>query len=181
MESYNFTLNKLINLNFHEYSSEFAVNGAKIFYNERQFVVLQQWEINTCLESIVFENIELKEKFSRNRINIWNTYYLICTTDSIPIDNDDIVSIEREARGFRKYVVRFLEDLQRIPFLDESESNETGNESPLFNVNSGNAPIVYKLIKYLDDNGGQERKLKQKEIEKAIAENNLIEEYKDEN
>jgi len=57
-------------------------------------------------------------------VNIWNSYMLICIEGSVESYFDLVMGIERDTTALRKYIIWQESDLNRIPFLDNTISED---------------------------------------------------------
>lgn len=120
MNNFNLVHNKLTNLNF-------LIEKNKNL-DEIEIIVYRKNDISVFLKQLNSEN-HLKEinKISRviknlteiKNLNISNSY-LILTTEN-KINYEDFYLIERNNIILRKYVIRNLSDLERIPFMENEE------------------------------------------------------------
>ena len=123
--------------------------------------------------SIISSFVIDKFLFNKN-INIWNTYLLLCVKNGVKLEQENEYLIERNQKGFRKYVIMSKDDLKRIPFLDSSEldifdvKQKKITESKLGNIG---VKSIYKIINNKDLSI---RKFEKGEIEKMVDE--IIEE-----
>jgi hypothetical protein len=170
MKAYEITINRLYEkgyakVDYKDLDEEF---GISCFRKEHIFVVLQNWDYGITIDDIKEETLRLRNALHQKRVNVWNSYYLLCV-DGQRVDDEMIFFIERESTGIRKYVIRNEDDLSRIPFLDNTPVRKI--ENPIqFNENINNyGEIVKKLFEYLKEQNGDNEKLDNKKIEQALS------------
>ncbi|MCP1307683.1 ABC-three component system middle component 1 [Paenibacillus tyrfis] len=170
MEAYNHALHRLSDVGFEAVSNITSDKmGIKCFSNSSKFVILQRWEVTTTIQGVLAEAAFLRDSLLRNRVNAWNAYYLICEAGNNPISEETVYSIEREPTALRKYVIRSALDLQRVPFLDPTQSMKKEISTEVLD-SIEMTETVTRLIEYIRKHDGERRKLSQKELETAIIE-----------
>lgn len=141
--------------------------GAILYEYEHIKVLVKHYNIAPEPKHVGDEAIELRERLLELDMNVWNTYYLICIDNEVEFD--DIYIIERNTRGLRKYVIREIFDLSRIPFLDaQGQLIEVNHKSK----NEGGkkiSPVVEEIEKQIKQNNGVEEKLNNRKIEEIVC------------
>ncbi|WP_257351434.1 ABC-three component system middle component 1 [Pseudalkalibacillus decolorationis] len=157
------TLDKLVSLGFDVLFSDIFHPNMAYCYKEPVGFILKKYNGEVSQEQIIIDAVEVRNKIKKINHNIWNTYFLVCFGPKFK--GNTPFSIERDARGLRKYVIQDLTDLDRIPYTDtrsieriddpfhitlqllENENGEVGN-----------------LINFLMKNDGAARKLNKEEV-----------------
>ncbi|WP_144499216.1 ABC-three component system middle component 1 [Bacillus sp. FDAARGOS_235] len=141
--------------------------GVILYEHEHINVLVKHYNIAPEPKHIGDEAIELRERLLMQDMNAWNAYYLICIDNEVEFD--DVYIIERNTRGLRKYVIREIFDLDRIPFLnthsqlrEKSDKNKNGDEKEI-------PPIVEEIERQIKQNNGIEERLDNKTIEEIAS------------
>ncbi|MEZ2649679.1 ABC-three component system middle component 1 [Bacillus wiedmannii] len=140
--------------------------GAILYEYEHIRVLVKHYNIAPEPKHVGDEAIELRERLLMQDMNVWNAYYLICIDNEVEFD--DVYLIERNTRGLRKYVIREIFDLSRIPFLNtqsqllekKDKSNNKGEKEV--------SPIVEEIEKKIRQKNGIEERLDTKTIEEIV-------------
>lgn len=98
------------------------------------------------------------------KLNINNTYLILCT--NIKIDYETFFMIERDTKALRKYVIRNEKDLNRIPFLDNTEGSK--GESIQMNYEVEENDYLKEILNYIKENSGQHNKLNTQQIDYSV-------------
>lgn len=162
MEAYVLTNKLLLDLGFsHVINSDLLNIGVKLFTNGLNFVVLQRWENETPARKIILEASLVRDILLRQKLNVWNSYYLLCTGGDRLIDEETIYTIERDSLSIRKFVIRSMADIRRIPFLDDNNDTYTElNKNSIDDIEQD--PTISYLLKNLRDKEGERKALKKK-------------------
>ncbi|WP_338658338.1 ABC-three component system middle component 1 [Paraclostridium sordellii] len=142
-------------------------NLGLVYYTNNEkyvFVYYIKEDVFMDIDEISFK---LREILIKEKVNIWNTYLIICVESKTFIE--DIINIERNSKYLRKYVVKELLDIQRIYFLDNTISNSEYIENNV--VASMN---IRNIINKMKDEYGDIKKLSDLEI-KSIADELIAE------
>ncbi|MFT4407461.1 ABC-three component system middle component 1 [Bacillus cereus] len=140
--------------------------GIVLYEHEYINVLVKNYNIVPDSKHIGDEAIELRERLLMQDMNVWNAYYLICIDNEVKFD--DVYIIERNTRGLRKYVIREIFDLSRIPFLD-NKSKIMGIDVQKRNYEKMEIPpIVEKIEEQIKNNNGVEERLNNKRIEEIV-------------
>lgn len=152
MNNFNLVHNRLLDLSYStEKNKEIDEIELIIYIKDDTTVFLKQLNsINDVTEINKISHV-IKSFTDINNLNLSNSY-LILTTE-IDINYEDFYLIERNNIFLRKYVVRGISDLERIPFLDndkfeESAINNKGNEDLIIESEIW----VFDEIKKMDGN-----------------------------
>lgn len=100
--------------------------------------------------------------------NIWNIYLLICFQKQQLIDVEEAYLIEREEKGFRKYVVLNLNDIDRIPFLDNSPSESMADILSIKEDKNFEDTFGRLFIDFLDNNDAYNKQIESKKLQIII-------------
>lgn len=136
--------------------------GLAYYINEEKnvFVYYINKDVFMDIDEISFK---LRETLIREKINIWNSYLIICVESNK--FTEDIINIERNSKYIRKYVVKDLYDIQRIYFLDNPEIYSG------FIKNNTNASMsTQSIIDKMKDEYGDIKKLSDLEVKSIVGE-----------
>lgn len=157
------TIERLQEFEFIKQSSE-VLNTLNVFLYSKGYinVIIRQYTTDVNSELIISDALRVREILLKNEVNLWNTYFLIIT--NYKIDEEITYMIERDSRVFRKFLIRNLQDLNRIPFLDKTEVNNT--ETAIFpsNLMTSETKEIEKLLNFIKKNNGDIESIKQNVI-----------------
>ncbi|OMF22098.1 hypothetical protein BK133_27180 [Paenibacillus sp. FSL H8-0548] len=108
---------------------QFNQLGVVCYTNNQIHVILQNWDDGMSIESVENECQIIRRLLMEIGANIWNSYYILCSTQD-NIEDDLAFFIERSSASLRKYVIRLESDLNRVPFLDDIPVKKMDN--PVF-------------------------------------------------
>ena len=145
-----------------KYTDSIDILGLAYYTNNEKnvFVYYIKDDIFMNIDEISFK---LREVLINEKINIWNTYLILCV-ESKSFD-EDIISIERNSKYLRKYVVKDLSDIKRIYFLDN-----TINDSEDIKSNIVASENILKIINKMRDENNDIKKLSYSEIKDIVDE-----------
>lgn len=124
MNNFNLVHNRLLDLNYSTEKNK-EIDGIELilYIKEDTTVFLKQLNsINDVTEINKMSHV-IKSFTDINNLNLSNSY-LILTTE-IDINYEDFYLVERNNIFLRKYVVRGISDLERIPFLDNDKFEDS--------------------------------------------------------
>jgi hypothetical protein len=166
MDIFNFTNNRLIEMGFEPCELiEIEELGAVSYRSHTHHVVMKKIHTNEELDNIKSFSTKVWNIMLGERVNICNTYLLICTDK--PIDYETFFVIERDTTALRKYVIRNEKDLNRIPFLDDVTDDEANNEEEIKEHQNENV-YLQKVYEFITSHNGHHTKLDTEEIETSV-------------
>lgn len=166
MDIFNFTHNRLIEMEFRPFHIDGIESvGGVVYKSPVNYVVLKKAHTFEELKNNnAYYSTEIRTLMLDNKLNINNTYLIICT--DINVDYETFFIIERDTKALRKYVIRNENDLNRIPFLDNSVKN-TDNNIELVYESEENI-YLQELLNYIREKTHQQNKLSTKQIEDSV-------------
>jgi hypothetical protein len=165
---YEVTFNRLQEKGFlQEKESVVSHLGVALFRKGNINIIIQNLDKGMKIDDIKQESIRIREKLHQIQINVWNTYYILCADEEI-VEGEDLFFIERDSSGLRKYVVKEEEDLNRILFLDNQPVNKINNPIQIKDKIPENDETVKIIFKFIEDNGGTEKIIPDKDIDNLI-------------
>ncbi|MGE6598027.1 ABC-three component system middle component 1 [Bacillus proteolyticus] len=164
---------------------EFEIKHSEFFHPNYVFckkkqtnVVLKEYSDSSVSKQIRSDAVDIRSILNKIGVNVWNTYFLICTSSSsksIPY------SIEKDSVGLRKYVINSIDDFKRIPFLDITTSNEgDGSNNNEIKIHSTQNENLNSMIDYIISVDGLQRNLNGEELDEILSRFYGIEVDKDE-
>ncbi|MEH7596373.1 ABC-three component system middle component 1 [Bacillus toyonensis] len=165
MSNFNSVHNRLIQKNFKTLENEDAEReGFSLYANETINVFLKQIHTELELENIKFYSNQIRLILLEQNKNIYNSYLIICTDKEM--DYEKFYMIERNNIVLRKYVVRDENDLNRIPFLDNT--TDEGIDNPDILQETECTEEVNRILSLLEQHDGKNIKLKDNQIEEIV-------------
>lgn len=165
MDIFNLTNNRLIKMGFESIYSEGIENIGGVFYKSSiNYVVLKKVYTYEELNNINHYSTEIRKVMLSDKLNINNTYLMLCT--NIDLDYETFFIIERDTKALRKYLIRNEKDLNRIPFLDNSKGSSKKNIVLKKEIEDNT--YLNKIFNFIEVNSGQQNKLTKQQIDKSI-------------
>jgi hypothetical protein len=162
---YDLTYTRLHHVGFEE-KKEHPLDGLAWFENGIINVLQQQWDETMTIEMVLEECQRIRDIISKLGENPWNTYYLLCA-NNLALDDEKVYLIEHNSLAIRKYVLRTEIDLNRIPFLDLTESFQ--NETNVMGTDNQNITgIVKEFVEFIIKNDGANVRFSKDEVNIAI-------------
>lgn len=146
-------LNKLKENNFiKEECSVDLIEGVLLFVNKDTDyrVLVKEVIYSDDIESIIKNSQNIKNIWTREGINVWNTYLIMYQANEDSISIEQAYMAERSNKGFRKYFLLSKYDLDRIPFfLMHKVSNKKSFEfkKKIFNNDCFISKEIYSIFK----------------------------------
>ncbi|WP_271397720.1 ABC-three component system middle component 1 [Salinicoccus roseus] len=156
MNTYNFTFFRLKEKGFTQDKEALSDIGVALFKNDTVNVVLQNLDVGIDMEYVRKESIDIRRRLHEIGLNVWNTYYILCIEDE-NFRSDDMLFIERDSSGLRKYVIRHEEDLNRILFLDNLPVNKIENPIKIQDNVSEKDRTIKIIFEFIEKNEGTEK------------------------
>ncbi|WP_211656158.1 ABC-three component system middle component 1 [Planococcus alpniumensis] len=124
MLAYNLVKDRLYSCKYlHKEFEWTAALGVVAFSKEHINVFVKPYNSDVEAKDIITDTMRVREKLAESQgINIWNSYMLICPEESIEKNVDLILTVEKDTTALRKYVIYSETDINRIPFLDDTIS-----------------------------------------------------------
>lgn len=168
MNMYNQTFKAINNKDFVEIKhTQFDQLGLVCYKNSRIQVVLQKWDNGMTTKTVENDCQIIRNLLLELGENVWNTYYLLCSS-SEGIDDDQAFFIERNSVSLRKYVVRYENDLNRIPFLDVTQVNQVDNPLSLTEGLIETDSIISSLLSEVQKRDGAKINLNKNTIKDIV-------------
>ncbi|MBU8852751.1 ABC-three component system middle component 1 [Priestia megaterium] len=168
MNSYEATYIRLKEKEFVQEKESIINNlGLATFRKDHIYIIIQNLDLGMKVEDIKEESIRIREKLHESKINVWNTYYVLCADEEV-IDVEYLFFVEREPSGLRKYVINEVEDLNRIPFLDNQPVNKFSNPIQMEDNIPENNTTIKSLFDFIKENNGTEMIIPENRIDEAI-------------
>lgn len=136
-------------------------------------VFLKSYDMDVGAEDVISDTMEVRKQLvNSDGINIWNSYMLICTEGSSESYIDLVLKVERDTTALRKYVIWQESDINRIPFLDNTISENVKPKKILENEYQGTGEVkeIVDLVQELTlQSGGKISRNRLKEmLEKKV-------------
>lgn len=165
MDIFNLTNNRLIEMDFEVIELEGIDGiGGVVYKSPYNYVVLKKAYTSEELKNITNYSSIIRHIMLENKLNINNTYLIICT--NINIDYETFFIVERDTTALRKYVIRNGKDLNRVPFLDNSEHSKSNDFEVVYEIQQNN--YLQIILNYIKENSGQHNKLNKQQIDYSI-------------
>ncbi|WP_016839181.1 ABC-three component system middle component 1 [Ureibacillus thermosphaericus] len=165
MNNFNKVHNRLTEKNFKTLENEAIEKlGFALYENEKIRVLLKQLHTDLELENIQLYSNQIRIFLLEHSKNIYNTYLILCTDEDI--DYEKFFMIERNNIGLRKYVVRDENDLNRIPFLDNTVDESENNSKNLNDMEYN--PELKSIFSLLEQYDSKNIKLKDYQVEEIV-------------
>ncbi|HDR3523461.1 hypothetical protein SIL80_23730 [Bacillus cereus group sp. BfR-BA-01119] len=165
MSNFNRVHNRLIQKNFTTLENEEVEReGFSLYVNETISVFLKQIHTELELENIKFYSNQIRLILLEQGTNIYNSYLIICTDKEM--DYEKFYMIERNNIVLRKYVVRDENDLNRIPFLDNTIDEGINKPDALQETEC--TEEVKRVLSLVKQHDGENIKLKDNQIEEIV-------------
>ncbi|MEB6550959.1 hypothetical protein MXL46_18025 [Heyndrickxia sporothermodurans] len=150
MNNFNLVHNRLIQKNFKALENEEVEKlGFSLYGNETIRVFLKRLHMELELENINIYSNQIRILLLEQSENIYNSYLILCTDEEI--NYEKFFMIERNNIALRKYVVRDENDLNRIPFLDNTVDKNGGNAENLRETEyNEEVKVLFSLLKQYD-------------------------------
>lgn len=150
MNNFNLVHNRLIQKNFKALENEEVEKlGFSLYGNETIRVFLKRLHMELELENINIYSNQIRILLLEQSENIFNSYLILCTDEEI--NYEKFFMIERNNIALRKYVVRDENDLNRIPFLDNTVDKNGGNSENLRETEyNEEVKVLFSLLKQYD-------------------------------
>lgn len=131
-----------------------------VFLGNQNYSTIGFREINNL-------SYHLREILIEEDINVYNSYLIYCI-EKAEIKEEDIILLERSSKYLRKYIIRQVEDIDRIFFLNKISNDIDLGINTFPQINEDIKEIVNKMI-----NDEKISKLSTKEIESIV--DNILE------
>ncbi|AJH72351.1 hypothetical protein DJ86_1878 [Bacillus cereus ATCC 4342] len=165
MSNFNSVHNRLIQKNFKTLENEDVEReGFSLYVNDTISVFLKQIHTELELENIKLYSNQIRLILLEQSKNIYNSYLIICVDKEM--DYEKFYMIERNNIVLRKYVVRDKNDLNRIPFLDNTVDGDGDNPETLQETEY--TEEVKRVLSLLEQYDGKNIKLKDNQIEGIV-------------
>ncbi len=165
MSNFNRVHNRLIQKNFKTLENEEVEReGFSLYVNETISVFLKQIHTELELENIKFYSNQIRLILLEQGKNIYNSYLIICADKEM--DYEKFYMIERNNIVLRKYVVRDENDLNRIPFLDNTIDEGVNKPDTLQETEC--TEEVKRVLSLVKQHDGKNIKLKDNQIEEIV-------------
>lgn len=121
---YNLVKDRLFSCGFSYLELDWTINmGVVAFKKGHINVFLKPYDENIKATDILNDAIEVRKHLEKNpEINIWNSYILICPKASGKVYTELVMKVEKDTTALRKYLIYEEKDVNRIPFLDNTDS-----------------------------------------------------------
>lgn len=164
IDIYNLIINRLKDKGFEMLENKDVKEiGAVIFKSSAYHVVIKKLHYIDQLELISSFAFEIKNILMENKVNINNSYLLLCFATKV--NYETFFLIERNTKAMRKYAIINENDLNRIPFLDKLNADEVGLD---FEYNKEENIYLSELSSFMNEKKGLQNKLKTNEIDEAV-------------
>lgn len=152
MLTYNLVKERLF---FYDYSyQEFewtAALGIVAFSKGHINVFLKSYGSDIEAKDIINDTMQVRQQLAESHgINIWNSYMLICPGGLSESYVDLILKVEKDTTALRKYVICNESDINRIPFLDNTISENVKPKKILENEYQGTEEVK-ELVNLVQD------------------------------
>ncbi|EDZ57073.1 conserved hypothetical protein [Bacillus cereus H3081.97] len=165
MSNFNRVHNRLIQKNFKTLENEEVEReGFSLYINGTISVFLKQIHTELELENIKFYSNQIRLILLEQGKNIYNSYLIICADKEM--DYEKFYMIERNNIVLRKYVVRDENDLNRIPFLDNTIDEGINKPDTLQETEC--TEEVKRVLSLVKQHDGENIKLKDNQIEEIV-------------
>lgn len=152
---------------------DFEIKHSEFFHpnyvfckKEQTNVVLKEYSDSSVSKQIRSDAVDIRSILNKIGVNVWNTYFLICSSSSsksIPY------STEKDSIGLRKYVINSADDFKRIPFLDMSTSQEGDDSDNEIKIYSDQNDNLNSMIDYIISVDGLQKDLKEEEMNEILS------------
>lgn len=167
LNTYEATFRRLEETGFIEKNENAISNmGVALFQKEHLSVIVQNHDLGMEIKDIKEESIRIREKLHQLKINVWNSYYILCSDEEIV--QNDLFIIERDSIGLRKYVIKQENDLNRIPFLDNQPVNIINEPIQISDNLIDEDDIIKNLYTFIEQEDGTEIIISNESIKKLI-------------
>lgn len=168
VNAYELTYRRLEEKGFKQYKESVLEHlGVAVFHKEHLSIIIQNLELGMGIKDIKQESIRIRERLHQIKMNVWNTYYILCAGNE-NVYREDLFFIERDSTGLRKYVVIEEADLNRIPFLDNLPVNVINNPIRIEGNLTENDTTIKNLYEFIQLNNGSDKIIPEKEINNFI-------------
>ncbi|MDK2563931.1 hypothetical protein QOZ84_10245 [Romboutsia sedimentorum] len=105
---------------------------------------------NQDYSTIGFEEINnlayhLREVLIDSDINLYNSYLIYCI-DNGGIKEEEIILLERNSKYLRKYIIRQIEDMDRLFFLNNASNKVDIDINKIPKINEDMKQIINKMV-----------------------------------
>ncbi|WP_336637727.1 ABC-three component system middle component 1 [Lysinibacillus fusiformis] len=185
MTVYNLTKQRLMQYEFNPLEFSWCTElGVVAFQKENTFAFVKLYDdIEINANQIIKDVIKIRRNLERSSgVNIWNSYMIACLNSFSTSYLELVMKVEKDTTAIRKYIIQQEQDLDRIPFLDNTRSEmvEPGlilHEKAFLEL--GNIQEIVDFIrKHTFEEGG---KLTSSKVKKVLEKSNSKEFMENEN
>lgn len=149
---YNLIKERLISHDFSHHESDWSIKlGIVAFRKGHINVFLKGYDKYLEVADVIRDTIEVRKQLENNfEVNIWNSYMLICFEKSDKPYIDLVMKIEKDTTAIRKYLICEESDLDRVPFLDNTDS-ESVKPKKILTEESKNLGDIKELVNLIQE------------------------------
>lgn len=149
-------INNLVNEKVKEQGFEYlGLNWDKelgvLTYKKNQIILILKayYDSEVTNKEIINDIIKIRNNLEKKtQFNIWNSYVLVCLNTSYESYIDLVMKVEKDTTALRKYVIYNENDLKRIPFLDDTCSENLKIRNIFEDIEFDNLESIQEIVDY---------------------------------
>lgn len=149
---YNLIKERLFFHGFSHWEMDWTIKlGIVAFRRGHINVFLKAYDKNIEVTEILKDTIKVRKELEKNfEVNIWNSYMLICPEKSSESHIDLVMKVEKDTIALRKYLIWEESDINRIPFLDSTDS-ESVKPKRILNEEYKDLEEINELVNFVQE------------------------------
>ncbi|MBZ6489535.1 ABC-three component system middle component 1 [Priestia aryabhattai] len=179
MKIYNLTKERLMKFDFKPVEFNWCADiGVVAFQRDNISVFVKLYEdIKLSNEIIVKDVIKIRRNLEKSlEVNIWNCYMLACLSPLSISYMELIMKVEKDTTAIRKYIIQQEKDLDRVPFLDNTGSENARPELPFHKDSFTELGNIQEIVDFVHEYTFEKgEKLTSHKVNKVLKEIHLKE------